>query len=274
MNISTYLKQIRLPQKNLHKGENGRLLIIGGSDLFHAASAWSLDIATKIVDMVFYSSTPENNTNLKEAKKKFWNGVVVPRGKVETYIEEANCVLIGPGMTRDDETAQLTNTLLKKYQQKKWVIDAGALQMVDVSLLNEHIIVTPHHKEYERVFGKSAKIPQEVCEDSRQHHDVCIVLKGQHDVVAMGKQYEEVDGGNEGMTKGGTGDVLAGLIAALYCTSDAFPSAVVGSYLNKKAGDDLYKKVGPFFNSSDLVNQLPETMKSVFFSSRIRRLSQ
>ncbi|OGJ21617.1 MAG: NAD(P)H-hydrate dehydratase [Candidatus Pacebacteria bacterium RIFCSPHIGHO2_01_FULL_46_10] len=266
MNINTYLKQIRLPQKNSHKGENGRLLIIGGSDLFHAASAWSLDIATKIVDMVFYSSTPENNANLKEAKKKFWDGVVVPRGKVEAYIEEADCVLIGPGMTRDDETAQLTNALLKKYQQKKWVIDAGALQMVDVSLLNEHMIVTPHHKEYERVFGKSAKNGNEVCEDSRKYHNVCIVLKGQHDVVAMGEQREEIDGGNEGMTKGGTGDVLAGLIAALYCTNDAFPSAVVGSYLNKTAGDVLYKKVGPFFNSSDVVHQLPETMKSVFFS--------
>ena len=55
MDISTYLKRIRLPQKNSHKGENGRLIIIGVSELFHAASAWSLDIASKIVDMVFYS---------------------------------------------------------------------------------------------------------------------------------------------------------------------------------------------------------------------------
>lgn len=69
-----------------------------------------------------------------------------------------------------------------------------------------------------------------------------------------------IEGGNAGMTKGGTGDVLAGLVAALYCTHDAITAAVVGSYINKKAGDDLYKTVGSYFNSSDLVEQIPKTL--------------
>ena len=70
MNLDQYKSQIHLPQPQSRKGDNGKLLIIGGSSLFHAASAWSLDIASRMVDMVFYSSLPENNELIKEAKKK------------------------------------------------------------------------------------------------------------------------------------------------------------------------------------------------------------
>ena len=263
MNIELYLHKLHLPNTHSHKGENGKLLIIGGSELFHAASAWSLDIASRLVDMVFYSSVPENNELIREAKKGFWDGVVVPRGEVETYLHEADCVLIGPGMTRDQQTAEITNGLLKKYPTKKWVIDAGALQMVEKELLLETMIITPHHQEFARVFGEEASSLEVVREASAQHHGVVIVVKGPTDIVSDGQRVELISGGNEGMTKGGTGDVLAGLIAALYCKSEAFASAAVGSYLNKKAGDELYKSVGSFFNSTDLVMQLPKTMKSV-----------
>jgi NAD(P)H-hydrate repair Nnr-like enzyme with NAD(P)H-hydrate dehydratase domain len=64
------------------------------------------------------------------------------------------------------------------------------------------------------------------------------------------------------MTKGGTGDVLAALIASLYCkNNDPFLVAQAGSYLNKKAGESLFTKVGYYFNASDLVDELPRVMK-------------
>jgi len=257
---------MHLPIKDSHKGQNGKLLLIGGSELFHAASAWSLETASRIVDMVFYSSVPENNELIHEAKKKFWDGVIVPRGEVQSYIDEANCILIGPGMTRDGETATLTNMLLSKYAHKKWVIDAGALQMCDPSLLQENMIITPHHGEFQRVFQKEAKTQDNVIECSKIHNNVVILLKGKEDIVVSGDRVEMVSGGNEGMTKGGTGDVLAGLVAALACTNDLYTSAVVGSYVNKVAGDALYKNVGPFYNASDLVKQLPQTMNELFFA--------
>ena len=65
------------------------------------------------------------------------------------------------------------------------------------------------------------------------------------------------------MTKGGTGDVLAGLIASLYCKNEAFLSATAGSFINKKAGESLFKRVGYYFNSSDLVNEIPAAMKKL-----------
>ena len=90
-----------------------------------------------------------------------------------------------------------------------------------------------------------------------------VLLKGEVDKITFvdggSKQTIEIEGGNAGMTKGGSGDSLAGLVAALYCTHDKVTSAVVGSYVNKKAGDELYKTVGPFFNTSDLVEAVPKT---------------
>src|SRR5258708_28715479 len=100
---SKELKSLYLPPEASHKGQNGKLLVIGGSNLFHAASIWALSIASKIADMVFYASIPVNNQIVLEAKKEFKNGIVVPREDIENYIEESDCILIGPGMVRSDK---------------------------------------------------------------------------------------------------------------------------------------------------------------------------
>jgi len=280
--------KITMPQEDSHKGDNGKLMIIGGSELFHAASRWSLDIASKFVDMVFYSSIPSNNQLIQEAKQNFWNGIVVPRTEIENYINEADCVLIGPGMERqniselnDDftqplttsdwqnNTYKITNYLLNKYPDKKWVIDAGALQMVEPELLNEKCIITPHEKELEQLLQKinSTELlttDKKWLEIAQALNKVNIIAKGKVDVVVTGateNKVYQVYGGNAGMTKGGTGDVLAGLVAGLYANNDAQTSCLWGSFVNKAAGDFLFEKVGPFFNASELVGAIPRVME-------------
>ncbi len=311
--ISPYFKKLVIPGPESHKGQNGKLLIIGGSELFHAASRWSLEIAAKIVDMVFYSSIPSNNTLVQQAKGEFWNGIVVDRDDMELYLQEADCILIGPGMTRTEDTEKMTNSLLKKYPKKKWVIDAGALQMVDPRLITESCIVTPHKQEFMKLIERVEPVlveerattspedptllsvqlgelkwqlhygtllgnvgwfwKKEMGEAalykalSQALHNATIVQKSHIDTVVKEDVLLEIEGGNGGMAKGGTGDVLAGLIAAFFCTNDAMTSAVIGSYINKKAGDDLYKDVGPNFSSTDLVNQIPKTLWSELHAS-------
>lgn len=264
-NIKKYLEQVRLPEPDSHKGQNGKLLIIGGSQLFHAASKWSLDVASKFVDMVFYASVPENNQLVKEAKKNFWNGIVVPRDDLTDYLVEADCILIGPGMERNAETAKFVNLLVEKYPDKKWVIDAGALQVIEPSLLREHYIITPHLRELE-MLAKNASyegdltVEKNVSKLREKLHQVTILLKGSADQVFTDNHMIKIEGGNAGMTKGGTGDVLAGLVAALYCTQAIEVSAVVGSYVNKKAGEVLYLEFGPYFNASNLVDAVPQSL--------------
>lgn len=275
------LKNLYAPGRGSHKGQNGRLLIIGGSHLFHAASLWSLTVASRIVDLVHYCSVPENNEIVQKAKEEFRNGIVVSRDEVESYIEEDDCILIGPGMDRTDETQDLTNRLLKKYPLKQWVIDAGALQMMDLALISPNAILTPHHGEFASLWEQSQRVSGSVNEMtdvdkvkmfSKEHH--CIVLlKGEKDIAASGGacdvkycvpgECRVIEGGNAGMTKGGTGDVLAGLVAALATKNDPFLATIAGSFINKKAGDTLYETVGPYFNATDLANQIPVVMKDL-----------
>jgi NAD(P)H-hydrate epimerase len=260
------VKQLTISKPDSHKGQNGKLLVIGGSHLFHAASLWSLTVASRIVDLVHYCSVPENNAIVHELKKEFRNGIVVPRDQVEEYIKEDDVILIGPGMTREEETKKLTDKLLKKYPEKQWVLDAGALQMVDVNNIPNHAILTPHHQEFKLLLRRAEVVPpwrdfprENVCQFAKIYN--CIVLlKGKEDVASNGEEIRIIEGGNAGMTKGGTGDVLAGLIAALACTNNPWISTLAGSFINKKAGDELFATVGPFFNATDLANQIPKTM--------------
>src|SRR5260221_1262390 len=146
------LEKLYIPKETSHKGQNGKLMVIGEYKLFHAASLWSMEVATRIVDMVFYSSVPENNEIVLSSKKDWQGGIVVPRESLENYIEEADAILLGPGMVRTDKKIQdtnhkiqkiqeidkiqdegeqtyfLTKYLLEKYPNKKWIIDAGVLQ--------------------------------------------------------------------------------------------------------------------------------------------------
>lgn len=267
------LKKLYIPPNTSHKGQNGRLLIIGGSHLFHSASLWALKVASRIVDLVHYSSVEENNELVLRLKEEFRDGIVVPRADIYSYIEEDDVILIGPGMTRDSETEALTNRLLQRYPHKQWVIDAGALQMVDVNLIPNNAILTPHHGEFETLIQKASifsgqassqnKIEDQIATLSKKLNSVLLV-KGEIDLVSnKGGECVAISGGNAGMTKGGTGDVLAGLIAALACKNDTMLAACAGSFINKKAGDALFKKVGLFFNASDLADEIPKVMKGL-----------
>lgn len=263
------LKQLYRPPVGSHKGQNGKLLIIAGSQLFHAASLWPLTVASRIVDMVFYASVPENNEIVKSLKQEFRDGIVIPRSDMDSYIEESDCILIGPGMPRaegqkpgDDDTKELTEKLFSKYPEKKWVIDGGSLQVITPDVLPETAIVTPHHQEFELLFGKP-ETDAAVAEMAKKFNLV-ILAKGATDIVACPSQTVTISGGNPGMSKGGTGDVLAGLVAALYTQNDdAFLAACAGSFINKKAGESLFERVGTNFNASDLAAEIPQVMKKL-----------
>lgn len=262
------LKKLYKPASDSHKGGNGKVMIIAGSQLFHSASLWPLTVASRIVDMVFFSSVPINNEIVKEQKKEFRNGIIVPREKIGDYIQEADCILIGPGLPRengvqtgDDNTKELTTKLLTKFPNKKWVIDGGSLQTIDPKVIPANAILTPHYGEFKTLFNIEGN--EKNAKEMAEKYNCVILLKGEKDIVCSKKDCVQISGGNAGMTKGGTGDVLAGLTAALYCNNESFLSAVAGSFINKKVGDELFKKVGYYFNASDLANEIPAIMSKL-----------
>lgn len=287
--IEEFVKQIVLPQRDSHKGENGRVLVIGGSRLFHAASFWSACMASKIVDMVHFSSPVIENNELMRvrAKAKFWEGIVVSWEEVEHYIREDDAILIGPGMVRsninpkseilnpkqtlpagrqvrnskseilNENTRIIVNSLLKKYPEKRWVVDGGALQEVNPSLLKQNMIITPNKREREILLHHYTI-------ESLHHLGVTVFAKGRVDVISDGTRRIEIPGGSSGMTKGGTGDVLAGLVVGLYAKSPAMASCAVASQVNKRAGEQLEKKLGPFFSASDLIGEAQVVLGEMF----------
>jgi NAD(P)H-hydrate epimerase len=265
-----FIKQLNIPNSDSHKGQNGKLLIIGGSSLFHAASLWAAEMSSHIVDMVHYSSTEENDQIFINLKSKFTNGIVIHQKDLFDYASEDDCILIGPGMLRGDSdeakyTRDITKKMIDSFPNKKFVFDAGALQMMDpewLLKLKTKPIITPHSQEFEKMFNLPAT-SQSVLEISHRYQTI-VLMKNITDYISDGEQSFEIVGGNPGLTKGGTGDVLAGLIASLNTKNNQLTSSITGSILLKKASEELGQTVNNWYNTEDLIKQIPKTLQGFY----------
>ncbi len=260
------LQKIYKPQ-DAKKGFNGKVTIIGGSYLFHGAPLLSLKTASRIVDMVFFSSPePAVGKVAGELKSKLNSFIWVPFSQIEEYINKSDAVLIGPGLMRyhqenekssdrnGKKTKKITESLLSEFPRKQWVIDAGSLHVMDKRFIPTQAILTPNQGEYESLFGHQK--PAEAAKDN----DCIIVFKNAQTEVFSPKEGQIVKGGNKGLVKGGTGDVLAGLSTALVAKNPPFWSACAASFILKKAADELYQKVGFAYNADDLADKIPEVL--------------
>jgi NAD(P)H-hydrate epimerase len=129
-------------------------------------------------------------------------------------------------------------------------------------------ILCPHQLEFEKLFGipvkklsLNGKISA-VTQTARKYGAV-IILKAVKDIITDGRTTYIVEGGNPGLTKGGTGDVLAGLTAALYTKNSALYSAALASYLLKRTADELAENKGNWFTIANLIDKIPETLKKL-----------
>jgi len=105
------------------------------------------------------------------------------------------------------------------------------------------MIVTPNLREQE-ILGE------------KEPSGVTVLAKGQVDEVSDGREKIKINGGNAGMTKGGTGDVLAGVVVGLYAKSPAISACVTASYVNKQAGERLSERVGVYYSAIDLIPEV------------------
>ena len=172
--------------------------------------------------------------------------------KIEADIQKFNCVGIGPGIGTAAETKNILQEIFDNYK-KPVVLDADALNIIssDKELLKKipkDSILTPHPKEFERLFGKSenARLADGqdfdrllLAQQKAKELNLVIVLKAHHTCIATpgGKVYFN-NTGNAGMAKGGSGDVLTGILTALVGQyQDTVESAILGVYLHGLAGD-------------------------------------
>ena len=248
------LEQLNKPKSKSYKGQNGRILIIAGSKKYHGALLMSVLVASKLVDMVYVYSTEENFKLVKKLKSEVATFISVFSDELWKTVKKVDAILIGPGLEEIEENKKLVKKLLKNYPKKKVIIDATALWYLNPVFLHSNCIVTPHLREFKQVFK---------CEPNEQNvklmaekYNCLIVYTSKIDLISNGKKVWQNKTGNVGMTKGGTGDVLSGIITALSSTNSLLTSALSGIYLNGLAGDKLYKKFGTFYNAWDLIQEL------------------
>ena len=264
------VKLLHKPKPNSHKGQNGKLLIIGGSDRYHGAPLMAAKMASKIVDMVYFYSTPDNQKLFTKMKSGLCEFISVLEGELDDYAREADCILLGPGLSVSDEAKELTEYILSldklgTFEKKKIILDADSLKIIKPNLLRSNVMVLPHEREFESLFGIKIKkdLRQRIRETQKaaKKYKCHIVLKGKDDVICSPKKCKINTVGHPGLTKGGTGDVLAGMVAGFACRNDLFLSGSAAAFLNGLAGQRLAKKVSHYYSATDLIKEVPQAIK-------------
>lgn len=228
--------------------------------------------------MVFFASPAQNISEIVNKIKSELNSFIfIPWNERNEYIKKSDCILIGNGFMRyasektpshkrrgNDKAGRMSRNIvlkiLKNFPDKKFVIDAGALQVIKKEEIPSGSIITPNKKEYRYLFGENQiKNIQKISEQL----SCTIVLKDVETIVSSCGENVVVKGGNAGLTKGGTGDVQAGLTAAFYAKNNALLSAASASFLVKKTAENLEKLVGLNFNADDVSENVFKTLKKI-----------
>jgi len=245
LNIKSIVKSLVIPKKESHKGQNGRLLVIGGSAQYHGAPVFALNAAKRFVDLLYFLPA-EDEGYLINAVKCIPEVIVVDHA-INDWVD---CILFGNGL------GEAAFDLQQLKDAKKLVIDGDGLKRIK-NAIPKGAILTPHEGEFAYLFNiKGTK--ENVKAMARKHE--CVILKKDHagDIITDGERVFVNTMHNQGMTKGGTGDVLAGLVAALACKNPSFEACAAAAYINGYAAEILRKKVGFNFCASDLAEVLAE----------------
>lgn len=264
-----------LRKKGQHKGQNGRLLVIGGSEDYFGAPYLASKAASYLVDLV-YLAMPEYSAGRisdPDLILRPVEGRNFAPGHVNALIElskKADAIVIGPGIGLKEETKAFVKEFVK-HCEKPLVIDADGLKAIaeDLSVLNgKTFVLTPHAGEFKVLFGVEpegslAEKAELVMEKAGEIGGV-ILLKGPYDIVSDGKTWKYNKTGNRGMTTGGTGDVLAGLVGALLALgNNPLRAASVGAFLNGLAGDMVKEELGENFTALEVAGRIPKAVKWV-----------
>ncbi|WP_406536033.1 NAD(P)H-hydrate dehydratase [Methanobrevibacter sp.] len=279
---------LRLKNRNpkSHKGNNGKLLIVGGNKDYAGAPAIAGMAAIGAgADLVYVASPEKAAEAIKSTSPdlivKSLEGDKLSLSHVDEILkiaDDVDAVLVGPGSGMDDETSKLFNVLVAKIK-KPIVLDADALKQVDLSLIKnrEDMILTPHIFEFKSMFGVEDDLKLDIDSYDFNHVDEnitkfqqitrqikgSVVLKGQYDLILNGTKFRINKSGNAGMTVGGTGDALSGIATGLLSQGlNSFDSACLAVFINGLAGDEAFKVKGNGFSATDLVSYIGSVIKN------------
>jgi NAD(P)H-hydrate epimerase len=258
------------------KGDNGKVMVLGGSYFYHGAPILSSLAALRCGTDLVYTCVPKINVQATRAISP--NLIVLPlvdskltRGAVHKLLgvipKELNSATIGMGLAiQDIEALKLFVTSLLN-RDVRLSLDASALVSDILPLIkNKKVTVTPHAGEFKRLFGElpsdSKKERISIVEKYAKENSLTILLKGPTDIVSDGqKTYLNVKN-TSSMTVGGTGDVLSGMVAGMLSKNrNPVEAAAAAVFINGKAGMLAQKKYGLHIIATDLLEFISDAMK-------------
>lgn len=239
-----------------HKGENGKVLVIGGSRKYTGAPALAAEAALRAgTDLVRILTAEEakpvvqgfsENLIVESYGQSFDDSSLDKALELERW---ADTTVIGPGLSDFDEGA------LKEFAEEaeNLVVDAEAISSLKDTSGN---IFTPHSGEAEILNNEYGSI-QAFARDTGN----TVLLKGAVDEIYTGEDLFENESGSAGMTVGGTGDVLAGIVAAFRSQGlEAAEACRLGAFVNGKAGEKAFEEYGNGLLATDIIERIPEVV--------------
>nr|QNO58197.1 ATP-dependent (S)-NAD(P)H-hydrate dehydratase [Methanosarcinales archaeon ANME-1 ERB7] len=260
-----------------HKGDNGRVLIVGGGPFFgaptlaalaalHAGADWVTIAAPKSVSSIIASISP--NLIVQPLSSEILVEKDVP--VVSNLIKKHDVVVIGMGLGAEEATKKAVGMIIEAA--KNVVVDADGFYGLHLPLKDKHVIVTPHAGEFSKMGGKEGRVevPPEANTEERiefvkefsKLNKVVTLMKGPSDIISDGVRVKLTRKGNAGMTVGGTGDVLAGIAGAFFAiVSDPLKAATAAAFVNGAAGDLAFAEKGYGLLATDVVENITKVMK-------------
>ncbi len=264
-----YVNKLNARATDSHKGDNGKVLVIGGSKEYHGAPIYASLAASYLSDLVYVASPKKCSKVIKSYSPDM---IVFPTEKdyfipedielLKTLSEKVDSILIGVGIGREPETVETVLEFLKSVSCKKIIIDADGLYAIkgNLDILKKNdVCITPHPSEYKMVFDEPLTYDNILTNSEK--YQTAIVCKGEVDLISDGKKVFKNFTGNSGMTTGGTGDILSGLITAFATKGTIVEAASAGAFLNGIAGEITAEEMGLNFRSSDMLERIPKALK-------------
>jgi len=273
--------------RETHKGDFGRLLVIGGSEVFSGAPALVALAALRTGVDITYVAAPHRTAyaissmspNLITIKLE---GEHLNQGNVSVikpYLETTNAVVLGPGLGLHKETRKTVKEIAGAVEKAKipLLLDADGLKAFAEFKwkMRSPLVLTPHAGEYRILTGKEPhkNLDKRLAEvqGSAKKLGAVVLLKGNVDVISDGKRVKLNFTGNPGMTVGGTGDTLSGIVGAFLAQgADPFEAAVAGAFINGAAGDFVAEEKGFHMVPTDILEWIPRVMDDPMSHLRVR----
>ncbi len=259
-----------VPKATSHKGENGRVLVVAGGPYTGAPALVGYGAFGAGADLV-HITTPAVAAPIVAGYSPTF--IVHPlvghrllREDTREILElatKADAVAIGPGLGDADGSLEAVREIVRGVSLPL-IIDADAIKAIATdpkAVAGKRVVVTPHSREFQVLTGKTLPdAPEEragIVQEAAKVLGVTILLKGPVDIVTDGERLKFNYTGNPGMTAGGTGDVLCGVVAGLVSKGmGPFDAARLGAFVNGYAGDLAFREKSYGLTSVDVAENV------------------